>query len=245
MSSKNNEPPSSAAPANTVSASRSSSSSISNNAPSQRYQPQAPSTLRQAHMPPSSPEDRHQHGAHTHGRAPEIASDGAHPYVTEDDIQQTDFAATYVRGDIEEPSENQVDAKGWLRYYGHKYNMPECGDDDCNHGTFSPQPRHMRGYGSFVTSDNVSERSRDGYGGPIQGGEDGQVGGAVYRGDFIDRSLGDAVTDGLLGHPSKKSTTHWLAKRHGVRHERLMYAHTLSHITSASCFETWRPSSQC
>jgi MFS superfamily sulfate permease-like transporter len=45
----------------------------------------------------------------------------------------------------------------------------------------------------------------------------------TYRGDFVEGQLGSAITDGLLGKPGKRSTTHWLAKRHGVKHERWMY----------------------
>ena len=79
----------------------------------------------------------------------------------------------------------------------------------------------MKGYGSFAPS-----VMSVGYGGPNGNGEGGS-----YRGDYIDGALGDAVTDGLLGRPSKKSTTHWLARKHGVTNERIMYASSIQHET--------------
>lgn len=62
----------------------------------------------------------------------------------------------------------------------------------------------------------------DGYGGTLPS-EPADVDNRSFRGDFVEGRLGDAVTDGLLGKPSKTSTTRWLAKRHGVKNARLMY----------------------
>ncbi|KXL47622.1 hypothetical protein M433DRAFT_501677 [Acidomyces richmondensis BFW] len=201
-----------------------SSRQSSMSASGQAHRPQVPSGLRQAHMPPPSPED------------PRI------PYPADNDVEdeghgiassarevvrpEVEVAATQAYGEVDEP---QPDAPAKLREEKQKYTMPkdhDCGEEYCAHGAFSPRPRHVRRrYGSFATYGTIeSDGSRDGYGGPYRDTpqeESRQQ--SEYRGDFIDRALGDAVTDGLLGLPGKSNTTHWLAKRHGVKNERLMY----------------------
>ena len=59
----------------------------------------------------------------------------------------------------------------------------------------------------------------------------GDLGEAVgERGDNIHGLFGDTFADGLMGSKTGKSTTGWLAERHGVKHSRLMYA--ISSFTS-------------
>lgn len=190
--------------------------------------PTVPSGLRQAHMPPSSPED-HQHLPVTHGHEPEFGSNGIHPTAPDYSATDYDAGATHVQGAIEEPS-HAPDARTALLDDGKKYNIPHlhnCGDAGCGHGAFSPRPRYQRGYGSMATNQTItSDSSREGYGGPYNGQQ--QLDGSEYRGDFVNGALGDAVTDGLLGRPGKKNTTHWLAKRHGVKHDRWMYVNTIT-----------------
>lgn len=216
-------------PSSTGASARSSrQSSIS----TQQHLPAVPSGLRQAHMPPSSPED-HQHEPQANGHAPEVEADGIHPF-THDYALHPDTSPAEGQAAIDEPNPSP-DARTRLLDEERKYNIPKthnCGEGEgCTHGAFSPRPRYSRGYGSFATYGTArSEDSREGYGGPYNADrrDDGQREGRTYRGDFIEGALGDAVTDGLLGKPGKKSTTHWLAKRHGVRHERIMYVtHTL------------------
>ena len=170
------------------------------------HRPAIPSGLRQSQLAPSSPED-HFHVPPSEGRAPEFASDGIHPhdYAPVD----SDTSATHVHGAIDEPP-MPPDAQTKLLGDGQKYHIPrahDCGDPKCSHGVWSPRPRYWRGYGSFATFNTVSS---------MDGNEE--------RRDYTADTLGDAVTDGLLGHKNKKSTTHWLARRHGIRHDRLMYA---------------------
>ncbi|KAK4541617.1 hypothetical protein LTR36_007761 [Oleoguttula mirabilis] len=196
-------------------------------APSQQqHVPAVPSGLRQAHMPPSSPEDQQHLPVANH--VPEVGDDGIHPAGSDYAPVDHDAAATHVPGSTREPAQ-EPNARTALLNDGKKYNIPHlhnCGEAGCAHGTFSPRPRYHRGYGSAATSQTAgSDGSRDeGYGGTYQEPQrSGQLDGTEFRGDFIDGALGDAVTDGLLGRPSKSSTTHNLATRHGVKHDRWMY----------------------
>lgn len=197
--------------------------------PGQAHRPQVPSGLRQAHMPPPSPEDTRIH--YLADNRSEVEDHGIMPAAQESAGPETEISAAQAHGDIDEP---QPDALGKLREQEQKYTMPkdhDCGEEYCGHGAFSPRPRHVRGRcGSFATYGTMeSDGSRDGFGGPYREVPQEQERQQFdYRGDYIDRALGDAVTDGLLGHPGKSNTTHWLAKRHGVKNERLMYAKSLS-----------------
>ncbi|TKA80847.1 hypothetical protein B0A55_02335 [Friedmanniomyces simplex] len=177
-------------------------------------------------MPPSSPEDHHHAQTQANGSGhPDIESDGIHPVAQDGASVKSDESATHAQGAIEEPPE-APDVKSRLLAFGQKYHLPGCGDPNCNHGAYSPRPRYQRNYfrsyGSIAPSER-SDGSRDGYGGPNHDGTADEVGRNQDGRRYVEGALGDAVTDGLLGHPSRKSTTHHLAKRHGVRHERLMY----------------------
>ena len=76
----------------------------------------------------------------------------------------------------------------------------------------SPRPWSQRSYGSI--------NAEGGFGGRYPGGLDAQTEDA----DVTHALLGDAVADGVLGagNGQKKSTTKYLAERHGVKHPRLM-----------------------
>ena len=177
------------------------------------HRPSVPSGLRHAQMPPSSPEDAQQQQQQ---QQPQPATEGAVAEVRREGMvmppQAQDHASAF-------------DARTALLEDSAKYHIPHahnCGDDACGHGTFSPRPRYARGYGSFATSGttaSASGESANGYGGPYPGPREGSPADGAEDGGVV----GDAVTDGLLGQPSKRSTTHWLAKRHGVKHERWMY----------------------
>lgn len=189
-------------------------------------------------MPPSSPEDS-QHIQIIDGHEPDFESDGIHPYPQDQALVHSDAEATHVQGDIEEPHQ-PPNARTRLLENERKYHFSECagcGEENCSHGTFSPRPRYQRGYGSFATNNTFgSDGSREGYGGPnpYGSGHETSANGRHYRGDYVEGALGDAVTDGLLGRQSKQSTTHWLAKRHGVKNERLMYGHSLFFTLSST-----------
>nr|OQO21958.1 hypothetical protein B0A51_12278 [Rachicladosporium sp. CCFEE 5018] len=108
------------------------------------------------------------------------------------------------------------DAKNW-----HIPTHHNCGEENCDHGTISPRPRFLPGYGSFLEPMTPSG-SDDGFGGRFPHGIGDGVNGSA---DNVHGVLGDAVTDGLLGRRggNKTSTTQWLAKRNHVKHNRLMY----------------------
>ncbi|KAK0288069.1 hypothetical protein LTR35_003543 [Friedmanniomyces endolithicus] len=187
-----------------------------------QHQPGIPSGLRHAHMPPSSPED-HYH-AQTNGGHPDIEADGIHPVAQDGASVKSDEGATHAQGAIEEPPE-APDVRSKLLAFGQKYHLPGCGDPNCDHGQFSPRPRHQRdyarSYGSIASSEQ-SSRSDDGRRLDGDGTADEVDGSHTVR-RYIEGAFGDSMTDGLLGHLSRKSTTHSQANRHGARHERLMY----------------------
>lgn len=79
------------------------------------------------------------------------------------------------------------------------------------------RPGAHRNYGSFAGSIH----SDNSFGGAFPGPE-------APEGDAPDSAhalLGDAVADGVMniGNGKKKSTTKWLAERHGVKNQRMMY----------------------
>lgn len=219
--------------------------SVSSQNAAEQHRPSVPSGLRQTHMPPASPEDHHHqqqdegHNVHGAMHMPEFESDGIHPYVQDYASINSDTSDTKVQGEIEEPSE-APNARSRLLDFGHKYHLPhECGEYNCSHGTFSPRPRHHRGYGSVASNYDASprsadDRSQDGYGGHIPE-EPATEHERRFRGDYIQDTLGLAIADGLLGQPSKRSNTRWLAQRHGIKHERWMYVNTTISCLAPIC----------
>jgi len=197
-------------------------------------------------MPPSSPEDAHHHAlTNGNGHRPDVEEDGIHPTTYDGASAHSQESATHVEGTIEEPEEppEAPDVRTRLLAFGAKYHLPGCGDPECSHGAYSPRPRYSRNYfqsyGS-ITPSVRSDGSREGYGGPNREGT------ADEQNRRVEGAVGDAVTDGLLGKPSAKSTTHHLAKKHGVRHERLMYVLSIKPHTPFShqfIFRSTLPSS--
>lgn len=208
--------------------------STSSQSAAQQHLPSVPSALRQAHMPPPSPDDRR---GIWRQDAPEFERDGIHPHVHLTPPAESESLETGVRGEIEEPAEAPT-VHSRLLDLEHRYHLPHnCGQYKCNHGAFSPRPRYQRGYGSIASnyggpareSDN---RSLNEYGGPTPGGSD-DIETRSYRGDFVDGTLGERVTAGLLGKSSKTKTTNWLAKENGVKSTRWMYVIAIPHILSS------------
>ena len=186
--------------------------------PGHQHRPSQPSGLSQVHMPPSSPEDTSHvlHGGHPSHHHQGFGIDGIHPTAPDDASVASFPSETNIQAIIEDPPDPPT-ARTKLLGQKQKYRIPDhrdCGEDSCNHGTFSPKPRYIRGYGSID--------SRDGFGGRYPGGTGDGVNGS---GDNAHGLFGDAVTDSLLGNRggNKKSTTQWLAQKHGVRNSRLMY----------------------
>ena len=212
--------------------------SISSPNTAQQHRPSIPSGLRQTQLPPSSP-DSHFHqplqedyNSHDPVHGLGVEADGLHPF-TQDfaSVESRLSEGEEVAGEIEDPITPPT-AVTRLLESEHRYHLPhDCGRYDCNHGSFSPRPRHQRGYGSIAstfdgsaTPDDDDARSTvDGFGGGTAPDADGEEGiGAFKRRRTV---LADAVTDGLLGNASKRSTTAWLARRHGVPNERWLYVH--------------------
>jgi hypothetical protein len=221
-----NAQPTSAAVDGTSRPPRSREESISSQNAPQQHLPTIPSGLRQIHMPPPSPEDRYHQPRAEQNRRPNFEEDGIHPASQDFASIPSDPAEREVQGKMEEPS-GLPNARTSLLDSEQTYHLPHnCGEYNCDHGSFSPRPRYHKGYGSISSSydgprNDADIRSIDGYGGPLPA-EPADMDDRSYRGDFVDGSLGDAITDGLLGKASKRSTTRWLARRHAVKHERWM-----------------------
>ena len=173
-----------------------------------QHRPTNPSGLRQAHMPPSSPEDRR-----NDGHSPAHPTDNGIRPIIEGASIQSEPAAMNTEGTIEEP---EVNARTALLGEAQKYSIPtheNCGEENCNHGAMSPRPRHMRGYGSFAPS----VTSTDGYGPSYTEG----VGGS---GDSIHGVLGHALADSLIPRDgSDMSSAQFLEQRKKAKHSKLMY----------------------
>lgn len=188
---------------------RSNEAKQSSGSSSSQFRPANPSGLRQAHMPPSSPEDRRNNSLEEQVPG-QSNGNGIRPMVEGASIQSE---PTAIEGTIDEPEPN---ARTRLLGEAQKYNVPtheNCGDENCNHGQFSPRPRHMRGYGSFAPS----VASTEGFGGSYNDDVRGS-------GDSIHGPLGDALADSLIPRDGDNmSSAQFLAQRNKVKHSKLMY----------------------
>lgn len=231
-----NSPSSSPSSSTDAQASPSSSTSRQNAA---QHRPSVPSSLRQTQMPPSSPEARYHRQQEYHSEdtehPPELESSGVHPYAQDFAQVQSGLSETRAVGELDEPSESPT-ARTRLLSNEHKYNvLNDCGEYDCNHGTFS-QPRRQRGYGSIASNYDgpaisVEERSQDAYGGHLpQELADNES--LTFRGYYIEGALGSAVTDGLLGKSNTRTTTAWLVRKYGVANEQWLYVRIRNALSS-------------
>ena len=193
---------------------------------SHSHRPSVPSALRQTHMPPSSPEARFHrqqqegYNSESEDEISESGDDRIHPHAQ--DFVPVDYGVSDVnaRGDIEDPPESPS-ARTRLLEDEHKYHiLQDCGHYNCNHGTLSPRPRFMKGYGSIASNyDGMTNHDREG----SMSGEPVAAEGGRYRGDFVEGDLGDAVTNGLLNKWRTRNTTAGLLKKYGVRNEQWLY----------------------
>lgn len=186
------------------------------------HRPTVPSGLRYSHMPPSSPENQ-RHLPVTEGVA--VEQNGFPPHAQDYasvNGDAGDSSGQSAAGEASNANGNQPGQTEETATF-HIPHLHNCGDEGCSHGSFSPRPRLVRGYGSFATYDTAaSAESTGGYGGPYNA----PAGASGI--DSVQGTVGDAMTDGLLGQPSKKSTTHHLAKQHGVKNTRWMYVDPLN-----------------
>ena len=199
--------------------------SISSVASGQAHRPTVPSGLRQTHVPSPSPESRRNPlrepttvglGVEDAGILPaggaELASPHSEPEEPEDGIEEPPVPPTATE-------RTRLLDERLKKIQGQPFQFPtthNCGEENCNHGTFSPRPRYKPGYGSFAStyatpaghsSDVRSDRSLE-FGGPP----------APNGGHSNSASI-----DGVLGEASKRSMTSWLARQHGVRDNVYMY----------------------
>lgn len=141
----------------------------------------------------------------------EFATDGIHMSTDRASVHSTEEVVEDPQGGI---IEVDLEPTVRTRLLNHKNwdAASGCGDENCNHGAMSPRPGSGRSYGSFNTD--------MGFGGRYPGAVDPQTGEVP---DATHALLGDALADGVLGGGrGKKSTTQYLAERHGVKHRRLM-----------------------
>lgn len=203
------------------SSSASSPAAASSSRPLQaQSQPNAPSGLRHAESPPSSPEAqrwrRHEEARAEH--VPEVEETGVEPYAEHGIAPETSGAKA--KGVADEPFEVPT-ARTRLLQNEHKYHIPhDCGSYECDHGTMSPRPLNTQRYGSFAGGyfggDSYSRAS------PAEPAEEEERG---RMGNLLESALGKAVTNKLLGKPGhdRKGSTAWLAETHGLGDERWLY----------------------
>lgn len=213
---------------------RSRAGSSSSHFQANQHRPTNPSGLRQAHMPPESPEDRRNPSMLERMRENNAANStaGSAAQILEGAPLQSEPSSMNVEGAIEEP---EPSARTRLLGEANKYSIPahaNCDEENCNHGNISPRPRHHRGYGSFAPS----VTSADGHAGSYTEGSYGPgVGGS---GDSMHGIFGDALADSLMPRDSTQmSTTQYLAKRHDIKHSKMMYVN----LVGSPCFSSTTP----
>ena len=111
-------------------------------------------------------------------------------------------------GDLVEPSSEEIhESTGLLESYHHSR---VCGLKNCNHGTFSPRAGSIHSPRSSIDTTGYGGRYADTI------GEDGGPR------DLAHGIFGDSLVDSL-GSNKSMSTTKWLAQKHGIRGQKLMY----------------------
>lgn len=203
------------------------------------HAPATPSQLRQAHVPSdrsSSPEEHMHHQRYYDEEPPTLSSDATYDLDFSPDGIQPASDGTSAQSVHENVAPQQggiteVDLEPTVRsrLLNHQNwdAASGCGDPNCNHGTISPRPGGHRNYGSFAGS----IRSVNSFGGTFPGD-------AETTGDAPDAAralLGEAFAEGVVnsGHGQKKSTTRWLAERHGVKNQRMMYVNRRKTVDAA------------
>ncbi|KAL6702464.1 hypothetical protein ACN47E_001834 [Coniothyrium glycines] len=174
------------------------------------HAPATPSQLRQTYVPSdrsSSPEDTmhphpHPHPAHAH-------ADEQHAHANQ---QHTPYHRDSSPDGLQPASdlENDLEPTVHTRLLSHQ-NLDSVVGYDARPGTH-------RNYGSFAGS----IQSENSFGGVFPGiveTADAEAPDAAHA------LLGDAFADGVLNKttPQHKSTTWWLAERHGIKDKRMMY----------------------
>ncbi|KAJ4354281.1 uncharacterized protein N0V89_006015 [Didymosphaeria variabile] len=146
-------------------------------------------------MSPSAPHDL------------EFSTDGIHMSTDRASVHSTDENVQEPGGGIIE-----VDLEPTVRTRLLNHTASSGGEENGSPGAMSPRPASGRSYGSFNTD--------NGFGGRFPGSIDPHTG---EEADATHALLGDAFADGVLGRGrGQKSTTQYLAERHGVKNRKLM-----------------------
>ena len=125
----------------------------------QDHRPSVPSGLRQAELPPATPDTpfqeqpwREESERVESPQLPAVEDDGMHPQVHDFASIDNRLSEAEAEGETERPT-SPPDAQTRLLQSEQKYHLPHnCGSYNCNHGTFSPRPGHLREYGSFAST---------------------------------------------------------------------------------------------
>jgi hypothetical protein len=167
------------------------------------HAPATPSQLRQAHAPSDSYYDDEPQQSSSHGV--DLSTAGTRPATDGTSAQSSDEGVAPQQDGI---VEIDIEPTARSRLLDH-----QNGDSGS-----SPQPRGRRNYGSFAGS----VRSVASFGGAYPATRASSDSGAP---DATPALLGDSFAEGALnnGNGQKMSTTKWLANRHGVKNQRLMY----------------------
>lgn len=184
------------------------------------HAPATPSQLRQAHVPSdrsSSPEEVMHHQRYydeeprpSGSAAPydlEFSTDGMQPVADGAPVHSNREEVVNPQGGI---IEIDIEPTARTRLLAQQ----DWDNHDGTHG----RPSVHRNYGSFAGSIH----SDNSFGGAFPGGAETPEGDSP---DATHAPLGDAVADGVMnsGNGQKMSTTRWLAERHGVKNQRMMY----------------------
>ena len=172
----------------------------------------ASSRLEQSHKPTTAESDQNQNiqsqnlspRSSPHIQAVDNDNAGILPPNMNDASSTRDFA-TNVEASMDEPSRRQLDERTkLLENYSHSH---DCGNEHCDHGTFSPHPTHTR---------VASLEGKYSFGGR----HDGEGGGSSISGE----TFGDTLRNRMFGQSSSRmSTTQYLARTHGIRNSKVMY----------------------
>ncbi|QIX01149.1 hypothetical protein AMS68_006666 [Peltaster fructicola] len=156
------------------------------------HRPTQPSGLRNTQLPPDSPRN-----SIAASSVEEVRSDGIHPHDEAVTAHSDDSTA---QAQIQEPQQPNLRTK-LLGQFQKYYGTHDCGEEECTHGTVSPRPRFLRGYGSWTSYGRATPEDANG-----RGQDD----------------TGNSMTDGLLGHSNgPKKTLSWLINENGIPRPRI------------------------
>ena len=178
-----------------------------------QHVPVTPSKLRTPHFPGSSPEDSLTPGdenVHTRDFESENSAQGRN---TEGDGQKKSSGYSPSKPQVHSRTPSEPNIRTRLLSNKASEQQNSYGTENSSQASRPQSPK------SYASSNSI--HSKNGFGGlPTT-----QT--LANESDPVHNTLGDAVTDELLGgqRHGKPTPTHYLAKKHGVKHSRMMYVH--------------------